>query len=184
MVDWIKWLNSNGIFALAQAVLVFVGLLFAGRQLLFAGNQLKQARRSFQATVVAAITDRTSQLQWEVIKDDELRPLLGFPTTTDTSKTVEYKRALVIALIVNHYAYIFDLWRLGGVPDQVWDALKRDLRDWVSRPDFNERWSQLRQWHTRDFVDLVNGLIAQKAVQRPPQKDQPDKIGSQDERNA
>jgi hypothetical protein len=160
IVEWFKWLYDNGILAFTQAFLVVAGLFFAG-------NQLRLARRSFQATVVSQIGERSSQLQWEVIKDPELRPLLGFPSATEdnTAAIGEYKRALVSALILNHFAGIFDLWQLGGMPNELWDTFEIDLRRLVSRPEFNNRWSQLKRGHHPKFVRLVDWLIAEKASQ-------------------
>jgi len=146
----VKWSYESGVTQLIQALLVFAGLFFTGYQLV-------QARRSFQATVVSQVSERSFRLQWEVMKDPELQPLLGF-----SNATAEEKRALAIGLIVNHFALIYDLWRLGGIPDEVWGTFESELRDMVSNPDFVNRWTQLKQGHRPDFIDLVDSLRAQR----------------------
>jgi hypothetical protein len=159
-VEWFKSLYENGIFAFMQAVLVVAGLVFAG-------FQLRQARRSFQATVVSQISDQSSQLQREVMKDPELQPLLGFPRTTEESaKVAERKRQLTSAQILNHFARIYDLWKLGGMPNEIWDTFQTDLGTLVSRPEFNHRWPRMKRWHRPGFVALVDWLISEAEQRR------------------
>jgi hypothetical protein len=156
VVESIKSLYENGLLAFIQAVLVVAGLFYAGRQ-------LKLARRSFQATVVSQISERSSQLQLEVMKDVELQPLLGFPSAAEWNKNAigKYKRALVSVMIINHFARIYDLWQLRGIPNEIWNAFEADLQDVVTHPTFGNTWSRLKNkgWHRPDFVALVDGLI-------------------------
>jgi hypothetical protein len=115
-VAQVKWLYENGVLTFAQAILVFAGLLFTG-------YQLRLARRSFQATIISQVTERSSQLQWDVMQDSDLQPLLGFPDT----ERAEYKRKLAAARVVNNFASIFDLWQLGGMPNDTWRTFEADV---------------------------------------------------------
>ena len=155
IVDWFKWLYENGMLAFTQMLLVFAGLIFTG-------YQLRLARRSFQATVVGQVSDRSSQLQWDVIKDQDLQTLLGVPSAsgTETAAAVA-KRELVSGLILNHFAHIFDLWQLGGMTTQVWRTFEADLIVLLSRPGFAERWSALKRFHDPMFVAVVDRLLSQ-----------------------
>lgn len=156
IVDWVKWFYENGMLAVMQAILVVGGLFFAGIQLML-------ARRSFQATVVGQVSDRSSRLQWDVMKDPDLQPLLGIPSATAGSEIAELKRERALALILNHFAYIYDVWRLGGMPKQIWRTFQTDLGVLVSRPEFRGRWSRLKGYHRREFIGLVDQLISKKA---------------------
>jgi hypothetical protein len=95
------------------------------------------------------------------MKDAELQPLLGYPNPTADSK-----RALATGLIVNHFALLYDLWRLGGIPTELWKTLQIDLGVTASRPGFEERWRNLRRAHRPDFVHLVDNLVSQTAHQQ------------------
>lgn len=166
VTDTVKWVNDNAGFI--QALLVFGGLLFAG-------YQLSQARRSFQATVVSQISERSAELQWAAIKDPELLPLLGV-----ANPTAETKRALVLGVIINHYALVYDLWRLKGIPNHIWETFKSDLSKQVSQPDFHGRWLQLKRGHRPDFVSLVDSLLSESTAQRLPQVE-PNNAGTKEE---
>jgi hypothetical protein len=144
----IKWLYDNGVFTLIQALLVFGGLVFTG-------YQLRGARRSFQATVISQISQRSAELQWEAIKAPELQLLMGV-----TNPTAEAKRGLAVGVVLNHFATIYDLWKLGGLPRPVWKTFEADLRQWANQPVFKERWPQLKEGHRKDFVALVDKLLS------------------------
>jgi hypothetical protein len=148
----IKEMYNDGIFALAQLILLLVGFLFTA-------YQLRLARRSFQATVISQITDRSSNLQWDVMKDPELQSLL----VSGGAGAAKQKRDIAAGRIINNFASIFDLWQLGGMPKRVWRTFEIDLRVLLSRPDFVERWQELRGFHNRKFIRLVEKLIAKNA---------------------
>src|SRR5439155_13049655 len=103
----------------------------------------------------------SANLQLEVIKDQDLRPLLNLPARP----TGDDKRAAVLGLIINHYALIYDLKRLGGIPEDIWMTFEKDLRDAASGPLFRGRWAQLKHAHRPDFVDLVENMLRQKPAQ-------------------
>jgi hypothetical protein len=158
-VSIIKWLYDNGIFTFIQALLVFGGLIFTG-------YQLRGARRSFQATVISQISQRSTELQWEAIKEPALQPLMGVKNST-----AETKRALAVGVILNHYATIYDLWKLGGLPRPVWKTFEADLRQWANQPDFQERWPRLREGHRKDFVALIDKFVSPRAINKVPNVD-------------
>jgi hypothetical protein len=155
-VSTVKWLYDNGIFTLIQALLVFGGLIFTG-------YQLRGARRSFQATVISQISQRSVELQWEAIKEPTLQQLMGV-----TNSTAEAKRALFVGVILNHFATIYDLWKLGGLPRPVWRTFEADLRQWASQSVFQERWPQLREGHRQDFVALIDKFVSPRAINKVP----------------
>jgi hypothetical protein len=157
IADWTKWLYENGIFSFAQAILVVGGLVFTG-------IQLRLARRSFQATVVGQVSDRSSRLQWDVMKDPDLQELLNIPSATSENATAiaKLRRERALGLILNHFAHIYDLRELGGIPDEIWSAFEADLGTFVSRPEFGERWSSLKAYHRPEFVGLVERLMSEK----------------------
>jgi hypothetical protein len=127
--DWIQAFGT-----ILQTIAILGGVWFAT-------SELSQARRAYQATTVSEIHGRTSELQWRVIDNESLAPLLLDKVTP------EAKQAVVAAMVINEFATIFDLWKLGGIPDPAWvnnvlDVLRVSLEAgsrtaWESVPELH-----------------------------------------------
>jgi hypothetical protein len=50
------------------------------------------------------------------------------------------------------FASIYDLWQLGGMPNDTWRTFETDLRAFVSLPEFTTSWPQLKRYHNPKFV--------------------------------
>jgi hypothetical protein len=59
------------------------------------------------------------------------------------------------------FASIYDLWQLGGMPNDTWRTFETDLRAFVSLPEFTTSWPQLNCYHNPKFVGLVDWLISE-----------------------
>ena len=96
------------------------------------------------------------------MEDPDLQPLLGFPS----NEKAEHKRKLAVARIFNNFASIYDLWQLGGMPNDIWRTFEADLKLLVSRPEFTSSWANLKQFHDPKFVGLVDWLIRENAREK------------------
>ena len=119
----------------------------------FATSELSQARRAYQATTVSEIHGRTSELQWRVIDNESLAPLLLDKVTP------EAKQAVVAAMVINEFATIFDLWKLGGIPDPAWESFDSDIRSTMSSTYFASRWKQVREQHGKAFQSYIDEVV-------------------------
>jgi hypothetical protein len=143
----VHWLYTNGFFALLQLIIVFVGLAFTV-------HQVAHATRTFQASVVGQLATQSNNLQWEILKDADLRPIiLGANTEADA------RRAAVMGIAINHFATIYDLHLLGGIPPGTWESFEKDLKGTLAAPAFRQRWAQLKIGHRREFVAYVDSFL-------------------------
>src|SRR5947209_8026968 len=138
VADGVKWLYTNGFFALFQLIVVILGIGFTV-------HQIKQAAKTFKTGVVGQLTAQSSNLQWEFVKDKELLPVIVGAIAE--GKEADMRRAAAIGIVINHFAAMYDLYLLGGVPEAVWRSFAVDLKASLGAPAMRQRWAQLKEFH-------------------------------------
>jgi hypothetical protein len=151
VADGVRWLYTNGFFALFQLVIVILGLGFTV-------YQIRHAARTFEAGVVGQLTAQSSNLQWEFVKDAELLPVIT--GVVPRWKEADVRRSAAIGIVINHFAAMYDLYLLGGIPDGVWKSFAEDLKATLGAPAMRQRWAQLKRYHRAEFVAYVDATIA------------------------
>lgn len=135
----INWLGENFATLLGVATLGFTVW------------QIKRAIDAYQASTVSQIAARSEELQWRILKDPDLSELL----TGNPNPTTLQQQEIAVGMVINHFATMYDLHRLGGIPPEPWTAFKLDIKATLDRPLFRKRWQQLKQYHRSDFVKFV-----------------------------
>lgn len=152
----VKWLYSNGFFALFQLIVVILGIGFTV-------HQIKHAARSFEAGVVGQLAAQSTNLQWEFVKDKELLPVIV--GAVPRWKEADVRRSVAMGIVINHFAAMYDLYLLGGIPDGVWRSFSEDLKSTMAAPAMQQRWGQLKRWHRPEFVTYVDAAITSSGTQ-------------------
>lgn len=145
--------NVERFLAIVQTLGVIGGLVYAG-------YQLKQAKDAFQASTVSQLSERSADIQWKVLTTSDLAPLLAGGENPDALQ----QQGIVAGMIINHFATLFDVRQLGGIPDEAWGSFEADLAYTMSRPAFRTRWKSLKGQHNQRFVSYVDGLLAKMSI--------------------
>lgn len=151
----IKQANESGLLNLVQTIAVVAALGFTA-------YQIAQAADSFRATVVSDISSQSAALQLEILKDPALRPILTGETPAGEAAQADaaLKRGLAAGLVINHFALIYDLYQLDGIPEDVWQTFANDMAGTLRSPGFRQRWAQVKRDHRPSFVAYVDKLLA------------------------
>lgn len=138
-----------------QIVANWTQTLVVAGALLATVYQVGQAQKAFQAATVAEISGRSDELQWRILRDEALSPLL----TGSIKPDPRLERAIAAGMVINHFALLYDLRSLGGLPDQTWHSFEMDLRTTLGTPYFAERWANVKGEHDAGFVAYVDALL-------------------------
>jgi hypothetical protein len=154
---------------LAQTVTMMLGVGFAVWQIRAAADQLRVAASSYKAaaeqTIIAAkasssatlgtLAAATREFQWKVLEDTSLHPLLvgglaagGLPASI--------KLEVVRAMLISHYAFIYEFGQLGQMDGGIWKAIIADMHDFFSKAENRKRWEQIKSGFSPTFREFVD----------------------------
>lgn len=159
----VGWLGANAATLILAATLAVTAWQAgnAARQVKFGAEQIRQSRAANEAAVASQVTARSADLQWRILLNSNLRPLL----TGGETATAAQQRQVVAGLVINHFATLFALHQIHGIPDEIWNPLVIDMRQTLSRPDFRTRWETLREYHDAGFQHFVDSLSSGETTQ-------------------
>lgn len=132
---------------LAQTLVLTFGFLFTV-------IQIRNAARSSQATMIDRLNASSRELHLRMMEDPDLAPLSISGSTPD--EVAEKKRDRFLGFFINYYATAFDVYRLGQIPADLWDALVADGRQLFENRQVREKWKHVERLHTEPFKTFVN----------------------------
>jgi hypothetical protein len=158
--------------SLIQTAAMVVGVVFAVWQIKVAVGQLKVAADSYtsaaQQTTIAAraassstlgsLAAATREFQWKVLEDSTLHPLL-LSSAGNQVLTNDLKLAVVRAMLISHYAFIYEYAQLGQMDGGIWKAITADMHDFFTKPDNQARWNQIKSGFSPKFREFVDREI-------------------------
>lgn len=132
-----SWATVGALFIAAG------GLIFSAIQLL---RGVKEARRS----TLERVTGRTENIHLKMLDDPDLLPLLSRTYSDELNE----KQGLFLNIVINHYAYVFDLYGPKKMPKEF----ENDIRDFFSRDVASNRLKSLSTYHSQQFLDYICSL--------------------------
>ncbi|MCT7375895.1 hypothetical protein [Chelativorans salis] len=156
------WLGQN-----FSTVIDTIAALIAAGALVFAAYQIKLAAQMYRASTVSHVTARSEELQWRILENEDLRPLL----MGTTGLTPQVQQEMVAGMVINHFATMYDLYSLGGISTNAWEAFKADMKVTLSLPVFRRRWSKLKQFHAAEFRTFIAEELGVKDEKEKPRKE-------------
>ncbi|MBI4166638.1 MAG: hypothetical protein HY508_12975 [Acidobacteria bacterium] len=146
------------VVSVVQLVVVTGTLLYTARRVDWAAEATQTAARGVQVSADAAkaamlerLAAGSRELQLKTISDKDLAPLLF----GEAKSTPQSKRSVMIGMVINHYALVFDLNDLGHIPKQTWDAFVADMTSFFGNPQVQRRWDQVKSQHGTRFRNFV-----------------------------
>jgi hypothetical protein len=170
------WIISQSIAAIALVAVTIPGIIFAARQLQVSAkasqDSAKQVKLSAEAAVIAAqqaqiaadaakanalgmIALAGRDLQWKVLADAALHPLL-LPSASSAGMVDAEKQQIVRGMLISYYSFAFEFKLLGQIPEATWPAFVADMQDFFSQPPNRLRWNALKAVMSREFQRFVD----------------------------
>jgi len=156
------WIISQSIATIAAAIFAIPMIYVATKQLRIAAEAYKAAAdqssiaaKAASTAALGAMNAASRELQWKVIEDTSLRPIL-LPEFSKDEFTDAIKQALVRGMLISQYAFVYDFHALDLIPPSTWKGYTADMHEFFSKKDNLERWKQLEEYYPREFRTFVN----------------------------
>jgi hypothetical protein len=120
------WNVAQSIATIATAAFAAPMIYFATKQLRvaaeayrIAAEQSSMAAKSASASALGALAAASRELQWRVLQDKSLHTIL-VPNIPADGFTPEMKCEMIRGMLISHYAFVFEFYRLGlNTPNRV-----------------------------------------------------------------
>src|SRR3954468_2898505 len=150
-----NWEMISAIGQMLGAIGVIISLIYLALQI---RNQKTESRRAS----INLLTTHWSDLMKAHVESEEfsalwLRGVESFDSLDATSK-LRFSAHLGRFLRTADSLYLY--LREGGMNDQLWGGLERTLAGTVAYPGFQQWWPTRKAWFTKEFVALIERLIA------------------------
>lgn len=170
------WIIGQSIAAMALVAVTIPGIIFAAMQLrtsakasldsakqvtisaeaaLTAAQQAQIAASAAKANALGMIAAAGRDLQWSVLADKALHPLL-LPSASPAGMVDAEKQQLVRGMLISYYSFVFEFKLLGQIPEATWPAFIADMADFFSNPPNRTRWNQLKTVMSKEFQRFVD----------------------------
>lgn len=170
------WVISQSIASIALVAVTIPGILFAAKQLkasaeaaqvsakqvttsaeaaLISAKQAQISADAAKASALGVIAAAGRQMQWNVLGDVALHPIL-LPSAPPAGMADDEKRQLVRGMLISYYSFVFEFKLLGQIPDAAWPAFVADMSDFFSHPPNRTRWNQMKAVMSKKFQDFVD----------------------------
>ena len=157
------WLIAQSVAAVATVVVAIPTILYTFSQVKIAAGAAKTAAeqaeisaKAASASALGVISAASRELQWKVLEDEALHPIL---TSGTTSLTEEMKRQAVRAMLINFYGFVYEFRQLDQIPDTSWQAYKSDMTDFFTQVPNRARWDSQKTVYPVKFQDFVEHEI-------------------------
>ena len=165
------WIISQSIASIALVAVTIPGIIFAAWQLRvsaratedsatqvklsaeaasIAAQQAKIAANAAKANALGMIAAAGREMQWRVLGDKALHPLL-LPSASSAGMVDDEKQQLVRGMLISYYSFVFEFKLLGQIPEATWPAFVADMQDFFSHTLNRARWNQLKVVMSREF---------------------------------
>jgi hypothetical protein len=116
-----------------------------------AAKQAAISAKAASASALGAISTTSRELQWKVLNDEDLQSIL----TGGVPLSVDMKRQAVRGMLINYYAFVYEIRELEQIPDASWQAFKTDMSEFFTQAPNKARWEVMRPMYPKQFQDFV-----------------------------
>ncbi len=150
-------ISTTNIISIVQLIAVIVGFYFSWKTLDATRTNIGLAAQSLDAARTnIGLATQNAQVQLYnnmLIQGRELQ-LKFMDDLVPTGEKVGFFMAIIIA----YYASCFELRMVLSLPESAEKLLDNDVRESMRDPAFRARFEELRNLHSREFGEYVNGL--------------------------
>jgi len=151
-------MNWDMLAALGQLAAVLVGI----PSLIYLALQIRAQTKERRIAAVNALTvqwgDMTNALHDSAeLSDIYLRGAQSFNSLDPVSKL---RFSAFFNRFVNYFEAMYYAHRNGILMGQSWRKVERTMWDLLAAPGVHEWWAARREWHTDEFIAVVDAIIA------------------------
>jgi len=141
--------------AVVQTVAIIVGLAYAASQVKVGLQQLKAASDASSAVALGTVMNSSAAFQWRILQDPSLQVIIA-PGTKDKGLSKDEKLNVVRGMLISNYSFIFDMHKLGQIPDDTWSAITADMHGFFSRGENRKQWERVKTYYEGEFRSFVD----------------------------
>jgi hypothetical protein len=149
------WVVAQSVATILATAFALPMIYLTARQLRLAAEAYKAASEATSGSALGAVSAASRELQWKVIENKSLHPIL-VPSIGPSGLADSDKQELVRGMLISNYAFIYELKRLGQVPQSVWPAMKVEMVEFFRYGPNIKRWEKLRELYGSDFREFID----------------------------
>jgi hypothetical protein len=140
--------------AVVQTVAIILGLAYAASQVKVGLLQLKTATDASSAVALGTVMNSSAEFQWKTLQDPALQVIIA-PGAKD-KLSPDQKLNVVRGMLISNYSFIFDMHKLGQIPDDTWSAITADMHGFFSRHENRKQWDRVKMYYQGEFRTFVD----------------------------
>ena len=154
-------MNWEMLAAIGQLAAVLVGI----PSLIYLATQIRHQTKERKQAAVHALTEQWGDLTSSIHDHREMaevfvRGLQSFEGLDGISKV---RFSAFFNRFMNVFEGMYFSHREGILIDSSWGAVDRTLEDFVANKGLQDWWKTRRRWHTTEFAQMVDEMIARSA---------------------
>lgn len=154
MPNW----DTKDTLQIIEIVVLGAGLYFAGAQLHETAKSSTEASRSSSAAALGTLMNANADLQWRILEDPTLH-VLWEPAANGKGLSPDEKVEILRGMLISHYAFVFDIYQLGQIPDSTWSAMRADMAEFFIRDENQKRWTSVKNLYHGNFREFVDNEL-------------------------
>ena len=152
-------MNWEMLAAFGQLAAVVIGI----PSLIYLATQIRHQTKERKQAAVHALTEQWGDLTSSIHDKSDMaeifiRGLQSFQSLDAISKV---RFSAFFNRFMNVFEGMYFSHREGILIDSSWGAVERTLEDFVANKGLQEWWKTRRRWHTTEFAEVVDEMIAQ-----------------------
>jgi hypothetical protein len=130
-------------------------------QIHVAVQQLKADSRASSAVALGTVMTATSDMRWRILEDPSLNAALT-SNAKATGLSQQERVAVLRGMIISYYSFIYNIHKLGQIPDDSWSAMRADMHEFFTNKENLERWDKVKKLYQGDFQSFVEHELLQR----------------------
>lgn len=118
-------------------------------------NQLKAGSDASSAVALGTVMNSSAEMQWRILQDPSLHGIWE-PKVKPNGLSKDEKLNILRGMLISNYSFIFDMHKLGQIPEDAWSATSADMHEFFSRDDNRKRWEQVKSFYQGEFRSFVD----------------------------
>jgi hypothetical protein len=151
-------MNWEMLAAIGQLAAVFVGI----PSLIYLAVQIREQTKERRQSAVNALTVQWGDLTYALHDSAEFGAiyLRGVQSFDDLEAVSKLRFSAFFNRFLKNFQAMYFAHQDGILADQYWGEIERTLTDVIGYPGVQQWWKTRRHWHTAQFADLVDAIIA------------------------
>ena len=151
-------MNWEMLAAIGQLAAVFVGI----PSLIYLAVQIREQTKERRHAAVNALTVQWGDLTRSLHDNENFAAvfLRGVQSFTDLDAVSKLRFSAFFNRFLKNFEGMYFSHRDGILAATLWGEIERTMSDFLAYPGVQEWWKTRRHWHTEEFAQVVDQIIA------------------------